>query len=119
MKKLITILLLFSQFSFAQLSTKIIPLRVFIPQGTQAQEDSSLSANRIWELTAFSTVPESPPSGLPIATATARGTVPATGTPSGKYLKDDMTWAAIAGGFCVVFIINISEIVKFKNNNNN
>ena len=35
---------------------------------------------------------------LPALSTTKKGGVPATGTPSGKYLKDDGTWAAPAGG---------------------
>lgn len=35
---------------------------------------------------------------LPAPTTTKRGGVPATGTPSGKYLKDDGTWATVEGG---------------------
>lgn len=35
---------------------------------------------------------------LPLATSGAQGVVPATGTPSGKFLKDDLTWATAGGG---------------------
>lgn len=35
---------------------------------------------------------------LPALSATKKGGAPATGTPSGKYLKDDGTWASPAGG---------------------
>ena len=35
---------------------------------------------------------------LPALSATKKGGAPATGTPSGKYLKDDGTWATPAGG---------------------
>jgi hypothetical protein len=35
---------------------------------------------------------------LPVLSTTKRGGVPATGTPSGKYLKDDDTWATPSGG---------------------
>lgn len=35
---------------------------------------------------------------LPAMSTTKLGGVPATGTPSGKYLKDDGTWAAITAG---------------------
>ncbi len=35
---------------------------------------------------------------LPGLSVTRKGGAPATGTPSGKYLKDDGTWATIAGG---------------------
>jgi len=35
---------------------------------------------------------------LPGLSATKKGGAPATGTPSGKYLKDDGTWATPAGG---------------------
>lgn len=35
---------------------------------------------------------------LPALSTTKKGGVPATGSPSGKYLKDDGTWAAPAGG---------------------
>lgn len=35
---------------------------------------------------------------LPIINADKKGGVPPTGTPSGKYLKDDGTWAVIQGG---------------------
>lgn len=37
-------------------------------------------------------------SGLPAMSTGQKGSVPPTGTPSGKYLKDDGTWAAVAGG---------------------
>jgi len=35
---------------------------------------------------------------LPAMSAGEKGVVPPTGTPSGKYLKDDATWATPAGG---------------------
>ena len=35
---------------------------------------------------------------LPELSETKKGGVPATGTPSGKFLKDDGTWAAVSGG---------------------
>ena len=35
--------------------------------------------------------------GLPDMSADQKGAVPATSTPSGKYLKDDATWATPAG----------------------
>jgi hypothetical protein len=35
---------------------------------------------------------------LPALSTTKKGGVPATGTPSGKYLRDDGTWATPAGG---------------------
>lgn len=35
---------------------------------------------------------------LPSMSSSEAGTVPATGTPSGKYLRDDATWATPAGG---------------------
>lgn len=35
---------------------------------------------------------------LPAMSATKKGGVPATGTPSGKFLKDDGTFAAVSGG---------------------
>lgn len=35
---------------------------------------------------------------LPLVTTAAQGVVPATGTPSGKFLRDDATWAAAGGG---------------------
>ncbi len=35
---------------------------------------------------------------LPALSTTKKGGAPATGTPSGKFLKDDNTWAAPAGG---------------------
>ena len=35
---------------------------------------------------------------LPALSTTKKGGVPATGTPSGKYLKDDGTWASPGGG---------------------
>jgi hypothetical protein len=33
---------------------------------------------------------------LPLASTTAAGLAPATGTPTGKYLKDDLTWAPVS-----------------------
>jgi len=33
-----------------------------------------------------------------LATAATPGLMPATGTPSGKFLKDDLTWASPGGG---------------------
>lgn len=35
---------------------------------------------------------------IPAMSATKKGGAPATGTPTGKYLKDDGTWGTIAGG---------------------
>lgn len=35
---------------------------------------------------------------LPALSTTKKGGCPATGTPSGKYLKDDGTWATVSGG---------------------
>ena len=35
---------------------------------------------------------------LPALSTTKKGGVPATGTPSGKFLKDDGTWAVVSGG---------------------
>lgn len=35
---------------------------------------------------------------LPAMSETAKGAVPATGVPSGKFLRDDATWAAAGGG---------------------
>lgn len=35
---------------------------------------------------------------LPAISTTKKGGVPLTGTPTGKYLKDDGTWATVAGG---------------------
>lgn len=35
---------------------------------------------------------------IALATTTLSGAVPATGTPSGKFLRDDMTWAATPAG---------------------
>ena len=35
---------------------------------------------------------------LPAISTTKKGAVPATGTPTGKYLKDDGTWASLPGG---------------------
>ncbi len=35
---------------------------------------------------------------LNLATTTLKGLIPATGTPSGKFLKDDLTWDTPAGG---------------------
>lgn len=39
---------------------------------------------------------------LPAMSATKKGGVPATGTPAGKYLKDDGTWETPAGGGVVL-----------------
>lgn len=43
---------------------------------------------------------------LPALSQTKRGGVPATGAPSGKFLKDDGTWAAPAGGSGNGYVLN-------------
>jgi hypothetical protein len=47
---------------------------------------------------------------LPVISTTKKGGVPATGTPSGKYLKDDGTWAAIPGGGDMLAANNLSDV---------
>lgn len=42
------------------------------------------------------------PENMPEVTTTARGVVPATGTPAGRFLKDDVTWAALTGAGDVI-----------------
>ena len=42
------------------------------------------------------------PENMPEVTTTTQGVVPATGTPTGKFLKDDKTWDAPSGGGDVV-----------------
>ena len=39
-----------------------------------------------------------PATDLPDMSATEKGAVPATGTPSGKFLRDDATWQTVQGG---------------------
>ena len=36
--------------------------------------------------------------GLPLVSISQKGVLPATGTPTGKFFKDDGTWAAGGGG---------------------
>ena len=54
---------------------------------------------------------------LPQISTTKNGAVPATGTPSGKYLKDDGTWATPAGGSGGSSNggVTVSDIVKVVN----
>lgn len=96
---------------------KRIPLYLELPDYTQAEEDTlatemagfppnlvpiifntTLQESRRWDGLAFETIIPIAPEIIPLATTTVQGTVPATGTPSGKFLKDDLTWAAGAGG---------------------
>ena len=91
----------------------IAPLYTLITNYTQAEEDAyaitlsgcgygyaiiyntDLIKTRVWSGTAFTSPPSSPAGNLPIATTTLQGAVPATGTPSGAFLKDDLTWHSI------------------------
>jgi hypothetical protein len=43
---------------------------------------------------------------LPALASAKKGGCPATGTPSGKYLKDDGTWATPAGGGGLGYVLN-------------
>jgi hypothetical protein len=47
---------------------------------------------------------------LPSMSATKKGGVPATGTPSGSYLKDDGTWATPASGTGLGMSINVQAL---------
>ena len=95
---------------------KRIPLYMELPEYTQAEEDAlavelagqpanlvpilfntALSFSRRWTGSAFESVVPIAPGIVPLVTTTAQGVVPPTGTPSGKFLKDDLTWAAAAG----------------------
>jgi hypothetical protein len=49
---------------------------------------------------------------LPAVSTTKKGGVPATGTPSGKYLKDDGSWAAIPGGGDLLAANNLSDLAN-------
>ncbi len=50
---------------------------------------------------------------LPALSTTKRGGVPATGTPSGKYLKDDGTWSTVSAG-----VGDMTKAVYDTNSNN-
>jgi hypothetical protein len=49
---------------------------------------------------------------LPALSSTKRGGVPATGTPTGLFLKDDGTWAAVAGGGGLGYTINVQALTS-------
>jgi hypothetical protein len=59
--------------------------------------NTDLSLTRIWNGAAFVNAPIQLAAALPLVTTTAQGVVPMTGAPSGKFLKDDLTWSASAG----------------------
>lgn len=96
---------------------KLVAVTIQLPEYTQAEEDalaielagfpasllatiynSTLQKERSWNGSAFINSPVISPTIIPLATATLAGLAPATGTPSGKYLKDDLTWVTIAAG---------------------
>ena len=55
-------------------------------------------------------------SGLPLVSASQKGVLPATGTPSGKFFKDDGTWATGGGGTAVethIPMINLAVAQTF------
>ena len=56
---------------------------------------------------------------LPAMSTTDKGAVPATGTPSGKFLKDDGTWATIAGGGDLLSSNNLSDVANAATARNN
>lgn len=49
---------------------------------------------------------------LPAISMTKKGGVPATGTPAGKLLRDDGTWAVIAGGGDMLAANNLSDLAN-------
>lgn len=57
--------------------------------------NTTLVKKRFWGGSAFASVPDANYNSLPLVTTSVKGVVPATGTPSGKYLKDDLTWGYV------------------------
>ena len=49
---------------------------------------------------------------LPALSTTKKGGVPATGTPSGKFLKDDDTWATPAGGGGLGYNLHVQALTS-------
>lgn len=93
---------------------KYVPFLVQLPEYTQAEEDtlaasltgtvanvlpivynSTLEKERSWSGTIFINSPQVSPTIIPLVSATESGLAPETGTPSGKFLKDDLTWTSI------------------------
>ncbi len=56
---------------------------------------------------------------LPLVTNTTKGVVPAIGTPSGKFLKDDLTWSSPAGSGDMVSTSNLSDVANIVTARNN
>ncbi len=50
---------------------------------------------------------------LPNAASAHKGAVPATGTPSGKFLRDDSTWQAVSLAGLLVASNNLSDLTNF------
>lgn len=67
------------------------------PYGTAIIYNTTIGKVRVWDGSAFISPPSNPAANLPVATQTAQGVIPPTGTPTGKYLKDDLTWAEVSG----------------------
>jgi hypothetical protein len=64
-----------------------------IQEGAQANVATNLSYDAVSREVRSSTGDDAT---LPLASTTAAGLAPATGTPTGNYLKDDLTWAPVS-----------------------
>jgi hypothetical protein len=69
--------------------------------GTAAEQNVGTSAGNVVQLDGTGKLPAvdgSALTNLPLVSTTNAGLAPATGEPSGKYLKDDGTWATVEAG---------------------
>lgn len=95
---------------------RYVPVLIQLPEYTQLQEDdlalllagspssllpvifnTDLNKERSWNGTIFINAPLVSPTIIPLVNVLDNGFAPATGAPTGKFLKDDLTWAAPAG----------------------
>ena len=112
------------------MATRLVQAYSLLTDYTQAEEDTyaatlsgtdiysvilyntTLGEVRYWNGSSFASFPDLPPNTLPLASSTQKGVIPATGTPAGKYLRDDLTWAAIAGGGDLLSVNNLSDVAN-------
>jgi len=79
--------------------------------GSAVIYNTDLNLTRIWNGVAFANAPNVNVASIPLVTTTANGLAPATGTPAGNYLKDDLTWTAIpASGLSQAQVLAINTL---------
>lgn len=128
MKNLLAALIFCASFAFGQ--TRLIQAYQVVTDYTNAEEatfastltgqpaycvviyNTEVNKSRYWNGSAFADVPTIFANAIPAPTSTLCGHVPPTGTPSGKYLKDDITWSTIAGGGDLLSTNNLSDVAN-------